>query len=460
MDAPIGDTQPRLYAHWLDGEWQKIAYPILVEGPYSRLQQVAEGALKLHALFGTHIVISDVQLTDSLVVVRLFANPEFRDYLRSDPQFLTLVAHPTPGISNRKLAIATRGMARAFPKGWRTSLNVAPQLPALSVEVIKRLAETILNPGTLDTAYCFRIRSRGPGKVIADHPEHKELLEGMLRGICHFAREARRAGPVDVPAASVPDRSYADFIRDALSNAKLPPEEWGALESIWRSICEKWVPDESKRFRRSDLLTALEDKEPNRIKWPPEFDRLWNTVVHAWNSNVSDTVGAGRNSISPLPHAVVPFRGEISDVAGPFVERGELVMSRDIRRYPILSLNPSTLSWKTVRGAIQGAHGERARFGSALARKNSEGIIEASSELIRKLAPIVAKGSSLKEPGRIWDAVFLAGLFGQLPIVRDVAGVGSAYYWLRGLSRTGMVMNTLHGFRKDLITIFDNKGAK
>jgi len=79
----------RLYAHWLDGEWLRIAHPISVEGRSLTVQGVAEGALKLHALFGTRIALSDVQLTDSPVVVRLFANPDFREYLKHDSGFLT-----------------------------------------------------------------------------------------------------------------------------------------------------------------------------------------------------------------------------------------------------------------------------------------------------------------------------------------------------------------------------------
>ena len=185
----------RLYAHWLDGEWQKIAYPVVVEGSDSSLRDIAEGALKLHALFGTRIGISDVQLSDSEVMLRLFATPEFRKYLASDEEFLTLVAHPRDGISDPRLARATRGIARSFEPGWMTSL------PNVDVDTIRRFAEPILGADNLDIAHCITDRSKGPGRVIAAcSPEHAELFEGMLRGICHFAK--RSGGPSDTPSAS------------------------------------------------------------------------------------------------------------------------------------------------------------------------------------------------------------------------------------------------------------------
>lgn len=83
-----------LYAHWLDGEWIKVAKAITVEGYGKTLESIAEAALKLLALLGSRVAISDVQLTDSPVVLNLFSDPDFLSYLAIDQSFLTLVASP------------------------------------------------------------------------------------------------------------------------------------------------------------------------------------------------------------------------------------------------------------------------------------------------------------------------------------------------------------------------------
>jgi hypothetical protein len=435
----------RLYAHWLDGEWQKIAYPVAVEGraPYHTLQGVAEGALKLHALFGTRIAISDVQLTDGVVMVKLFANREFRDFLRNDPGFLTLVAQPRQGCSNMRLAIATRGIERAFHPEWTTSL------PGVGVDVIRRFGDSLLSLDKLDTAYIVRDRSKGPGHVIASFPEQEELLEGILYGICHFLKTT--GGPTDAPV-SLP-RAYPEFIEDTLNCPALPHADAAALKSVWESI-KRWVPDESKRRGRSALLSAMEAEEPNRNKWPHEWHTIWNTAVHAWNANVCDTVGARRASIAPLPGAVVPYRGEISDVAGPFVSEGGLLRARTIRKYPVLSLNPSTLSWLSVRNAVCQVRKERTGFQRALLKQDKQEIEDASADLINGLLRVLAPHPKADPPHWVWLLMSIAGLAFSLPLAKGIAVAGEAQSFLRIQAKKGLVLNTLRGFKDDLISVF------
>lgn len=438
----------RLYAHWLDSEWNKIAHSVTIEGqaPYHTLQSMAEGALKLHALFGTKLAISDVQLTDSMVVVRLFANPEFRDYLHLDKEFLTLVALPRGGISDNRLATATKGIDRATQPGWTTSLLGMP------VAVVQQFAETILNADRLDTERCLEDRSSGPGRVAARYPEHAEVLEGMLRGICHFVEES--GGPVDRP--SITPRAYTDVIREALNSGGVRKEDLEKLESVWNSI-EVWVPDEQKRFARSSLISAMESQLPDRRSWPPDWHMVWNTVVHAWNSNVCDTIGTLQSSIVTLPGAVVLFRGGISDLAGPYIVDEEVLRQK---KYSLLSLNPSTLSWARVTTAIKETLSERQAFQDALLNGESNRIVATSEELIKALMNTLIPSYHKLVPDWVWAPVQIACHFlgPDIPfadlIPHAAKSVDEMQARVLNLAKRTSLLNTLHGFNKELISTY------
>ncbi len=71
------------HPHWLDGCYVRS----LTNG----LAPV-ERSLKLHALLGDTLVLSDVQLIDSPIVSRLFSDHQFRAFLARNPNFLELVS--------------------------------------------------------------------------------------------------------------------------------------------------------------------------------------------------------------------------------------------------------------------------------------------------------------------------------------------------------------------------------
>lgn len=430
----------RLYAHWLDGEWFRIAYPITAEGPLYTLQDHVEGALRLHALFGTRIAISDVQLTDSAFVVRLFANPEFRQFLKKDRTFLTLVAEQRSGISDVRLARATRGLDRAFnQKVWASSL------PGISLDVIKRFADPILSAHTLDTAHCVRDKSKGPGFVIERHPAQRELLQGILYGICHFTKQT--GGPTDAPAA--PPRPYTHFIKEAL-DSKGPGDACGAAENIWQAI-EDLVPDEGKRFARTSVVTALEAKQPDRNKWSPESHKIWNTVVHAWNSNVCDTLGSKRASIIPLPGADLLFRGRVTDVAGPFHPDEGLLRPNISKRFPLFYSHPAAIGWLDVLEAFKKTEEKRRAFQTALADRAPQAAAEAGTALANDLSAALAPTQRTFIPEWIWIPLDLAGLYYNVPVA-EAHSADSSIALVRTEVRRRKVLNTLHGFKDSLIT--------
>ena len=369
-----------LYAHWLDGEWLKIAYPIAVEGMSGSLADIAEGGLKLHALFGTRIAISDIQLTDSEAIVKAFANPEFREYLKTDPTFVTLISSPPQGVTDTDFARATSGLYRACTQPhWRTSLMGVPE------EIIKRFGDAILCTDNVVAQQCLSDSSKGPGRVIQEYPQHSEKLEGILHGVHFFAHGTGR-----VALQPITSRSYVDWLTQFLNTPGLPDEHYNAFENIYELVAQ-WVPDASKRYARSSLNSALEAKEPDRNKWPLEYHRLWQSVVHAWNSNVSENLGTARSSILPLPDALIGDRSRVTDAAGPFQISDGLVRNRFDSG--MLTFDPTTLSWKVIEN-IRKEHQElQEKLQNALLKGDTGKYESMRLSLIEKLNADIAAGS-------------------------------------------------------------------
>jgi len=449
------DMQPmRLYAHWLDGEWSKIAYPRAVTGRES-LQSIAVRTLKLHALFGTRVAISDVQLTDSPVTAGLFLDSGFREYLKHDSKFLTLVSHTREGTSHFRFALAKSGFDRARKgKHWATSF------PGIPNEVIKRFGDAVLGSDSDNVAYTLSHPNCAPRQVIRENPEYAEALEGILYGIRHFT--LAKGGPSELAQKS--PESYMKFLKDMLDTHGLPSEKYNAIDQIRNKVIS--MAGEENLHGRSSLVQVMERQKSDRNQWSPEWHRIWNTVVHAWNSNVAATVGA-RESIAPLPYAVIPFRGEITDVASPFTSEDDQVVPTRLGSFPCLSFDPNLLTWTEILEIVrrEDIYNQREVLRDAFVKQNSEAIAVAANGLVSTLKPLL-----IPHPGpflRTIDvirivaetasaAVHLSGHGSLIPthltyaddaeILRHVVQSGKERY---------MVWNTLRRFKRNLISVFD-----
>lgn len=449
------EQQVRLYAHWLDGEWSKIAYPVAVTGRYS-LQCIAERTLKLHALFGTRIAISDIQLTDSPAIALLFANPDFRKYLSHDSGFLTLVSH-TREAAHSRFALATSGLHRASEgKHWATSF------PGISNEVIRSFAESVLSLDSTSVAYKLSHPNCAPRQIIKKTPiqEHQEILEGILEGIRHFTR--KNGGPSE-RAREIP-RSYMEFLEETLGAPGLPIHDYDEINKIRSSVIE--LVGEEHLKARSSLIRVMETKEPDRKLWNPKWHRIWNTVVHTWNSNVARTVGA-RESIAPLPDAVIPFRGAITDVTSPFTSNDGEVSSTRLGLLPGLSFDPDSLTWANILEIVsrEDIHGQREVLRCTFATQDSEEIAVAAKELVHRLKPLL-----IPHPGLLLRTIDIIQIVAETSIAvthlsghGDLVPPGVTYGSEADFLRRGMqsfiegykVWNTLSGFKRNLISVFD-----
>ena len=104
----------RFYAHWLDGEFVRIARS---KSPQTTKEIIGPG-LQISAFFGNSVTLSGIQLYDRAAVQELFLDKSFREYLDYDPSFLWLVASVQ---SDSRFALATSGAERAKTFGWKSS---------------------------------------------------------------------------------------------------------------------------------------------------------------------------------------------------------------------------------------------------------------------------------------------------------------------------------------------------
>src|ERR1700735_5189279 len=99
----------RYYAEWLDGEYVLLNKKTPGYDHYA----TAHRAMKFHALFGSTIVLSDVQMVDFRTpLLHFFRDAEFRSFLQAHPKFLSLAGSPVSGINDQHAAIALKGLER------------------------------------------------------------------------------------------------------------------------------------------------------------------------------------------------------------------------------------------------------------------------------------------------------------------------------------------------------------
>lgn len=169
----------RRYPQWLHGAFIQLACELPGVSKLELLQQ-NEGIIKLHALFGTELLISDVQLIDSPTTLQLFNNKSFVNYLIENKQFIKLVARPEKIVTSEAFSIASSGFQRAIKEGWTSSVFSDP-------DATKALGYAILEAGQVDLSKQLRDSQSAFHKITKKWPDRKLLLEGMLRGVAHFA---------------------------------------------------------------------------------------------------------------------------------------------------------------------------------------------------------------------------------------------------------------------------------
>ena len=355
----------RVYAHWLDPEFVDAL---------GRDVSMLERSLKVHALRGDTLILSDIQLIDSPIVYRLFARDDFRQFLRDFPGFMQVVAQPSQG--DGRYSIVSRSLERATRKGWIPS---GVRIPGL----ISDLSSLILETGWVDPDIWHTQNGK---RLLATADEHTNDLRGIVHCLDHFANGGSNV-VVRAPAASASETFYGVLV-ELRNRVDLRPEHRHQIEGTLDWI-DKNIEEENRLFR-SAVLTGMGGAALTR-----QQKMIWNTVSQAWNSAVETTIDPDAGSTGHLPYSPpigvyrhTPYNGLLA-IDTP-ADRTTLAVPFGQDRLTSVSWDPLTMSWTTLREIATATSSERLAFqdASVTARDNDmlEQLISAISAQIRDTA--------------------------------------------------------------------------
>jgi hypothetical protein len=436
-----------IYAHWLDGEYAKIAARLHVRRPGGGFttgvqrspQTVAEARLKLHALFGTHFALNDVQTIDSGTVLSLFADDDFVSFVSGSRDFLQLVAGPPD--STDRFDILAAGLERTQTRDWVSSAFSDPY-------VVASLSSAILKHKEIDSARLSdELRRVSPR--LADEREVR-LLKGFIGCLTYFASPQSLAR-----TPSGPRTTFFEVLVDAARSDR--PEPGSAdrthIETTLKFIRTN-VPDDSFHFR-SRLYHALDHNA-----WPPEHETIWNTAVSAWNWAVQESLGVEQGSAITIPSSacLALHRGTATDLLLPVEGDTVNLLEQSFpgrRSWPSAGWHPAQLAWRDVRRAFGETTPTRVAFQNALSNGSPDHLEQALSDHVAALAKQLLPLPAVRYSDVWLIAARLPVFFG--PALVDVANIATAaQVGLRVGELLGtfihrqVVANVLRGFADDL----------
>jgi len=348
----------RYYAEWLDGEYIILNHAIR---GYDH-QYVMERAIKFHALLGSTIVLSDVQMIDfKCPIPALFHDDDFRNFLyesqkKRERDFLALVADPVPEVRDRSTAIAMKGLYR---------LSKVENAPPDSFEAIARkMVESILRAGHFDAEKHLSANHRQRdqiGRLISrSSPNHKRNLRGILHALDYFSRNS--LGTTTAPSLGR-NESYDTLLKwtkdklllDAGTSQRSLREDkligiQNRVGEILRIQEEHLVPEQ--HGRRNAIRRVLGDGPLYHEKWKPEKLMLYLDVVHAWNyvvnRNIAPEAGTLYESRNDIP--LSGYEGTVTDTIEWFQTKRMPTAGLSDRICRLLGCDLAELSWKQIAG--------------------------------------------------------------------------------------------------------------
>ncbi len=270
-----------IYAHWLDPDYSG---PVAI--PSDQLEEHRQQFLtflKMHALAGDCIHISDIQLIESKILMLAFADLEFRRFMKKHPNFLRLIAQPNDqlGATSERLARVSSGLARISSFGGTyipNAFNSAAVIPGVAalLKGFKTEADAEIIFGQRGSFTRYRESYRGPDR---------ELVTGLYYALEHFLTNPQAA----VPFVSLRNTSsYYTELENALVNVSNDRIELRTLLQQTLALAE----NEQQRFRRSLVLPKL--SHTNQVGHPDRAKYL--TIAQAWNVAVGLSMRADCDS--------------------------------------------------------------------------------------------------------------------------------------------------------------------
>lgn len=365
----------RYYAEWLDGEYLLLEHAIHGYDHSAAMQR----AIRFHALFGSTIVLSDVQMIDSKTPIPgLFLDPHFRAFLRERPEFLALVADQAPDTRDQKFGIAMNGIHRVRRQAKK---------PEDSYEMaVTRLGEPIFRAGSFDADRYLVSRHRGKGKVgrvIKRFPQYAHALEGLLHAVDYFSRGS--LPETTTPSTGLPERYDALLLNVQKDDRLISEAQANRIEEIL--LVQKQLP-EDQWGQRAAIRKLLGTGKWQRENWTPKNLRLYLDVVHAWNCTINRRIapdaGTLYESRDDIPFS--RYERSITDAVAWFP--GGPILSAELPR-PIsrfLSWDPLDADWKHITFLVNETRESAQRLQATLKTGRSEDRANALVEHAAKIS--------------------------------------------------------------------------
>lgn len=192
-----------------------------------------EEVVKLHALFGGSLAITNLNPVDSLPVVALFESEPFRNFLAGHPSFLQVVDVYRSSKNLDRRRIMNDALDRVLEPEFVSSF--IPTDPTAQIE----LARALLDARTIDPGMMFVDRRKDRvGGILARWPEHAARLSAVVYAVDHFVND--RNAPVALSEDPAPDRFYG-LLKEALdlSDAEMPSKDRERVEHTIDFIDDK-----------------------------------------------------------------------------------------------------------------------------------------------------------------------------------------------------------------------------
>ena len=386
----------RYYAEWLDGEY--VLLNQVIHG-YDH-SAVMQRALRFHALFGSTVVLSDVQMIDSRTPIPAsFLDPDFRAFLNAKENeketFLALVADPVRGAKNGNFGIAMKGIERLT--------NQARKPPDSYEMAVTQLGEPIFRAGFLDADKYLKSRHAGRshvGRAIKRFPQYSQALTGLLHAVDYFSRSPLPS--TTMPSTESPE-PYDALLLNAQNDHKVVSEKQAQrIRKILR-IQQEHLPA-AQQGRRAAIRKVLGTGQWHHERWTPENLRLYLDVVHAWNCAINRTIApeAGTLYESRGDIKLSRYERSVTDTVGWF-RAGPMPSTRlsdRIRRF--LSWDPLSADWKHIAALVYRTRKSAEELQASLKTGNTEDRAAALVEHASRIADHLISVPTIDIPECVW----------------------------------------------------------
>jgi hypothetical protein len=401
------------YAHVLDGEDFRLR---ILHGSTPRAAfEDLEQTLKIYALVGCPLVLSDVQATDSVATLHLFRDQEFLKYLDAFPDWLSLRARVAKEdkTKSERLGALRSGLRRALVPDWSTSAFS-------STAVAQAFAEKLLGLEAVDESALLS-RDSSASIVRGLHsPADRNLAEGLVRLFGHFLRDTRTSAAEPPPVTGRPP-TYYDVLKRLQERFRTELDRGGQSPSRDPEFVDELLlfidnafPDPADRHRRALLKERLDFRTRRHGAY-------WDTVVHAWNFALQESLVVPAGACVQLPLAV-PIARYWGDVVESYSSDSTVVeRARENRNMGTAGIqamwerNLTELSWTRIREISDATQHQRLAYSASRA---DHGVPEEQSELFTALLNAVVKQTAgdagLSRRGWFFGGLTLVGLANDL----------------------------------------------